>query len=113
MEHVNEYDREYRNGASGVKYLFRGPAIDWGVVRFAPGESLGLHKHEEVEETFYFPACAPLMVIEGVPRRVRPGDAFRIPPGESHNIINDTPAAVDLVFIKSLYRPSDKVDLPE
>ncbi len=111
MERVNEHDQEYRKGDSGVKYLFRGPNIDWGVVRFAPGEELGPHKHEEVEETFYFPACEPRMVIEGRDFRVRKGDAFRIPPGESHNIVNDTDQPADAVFIKSCYRPKDKIDL--
>ena len=63
MEKVNEHEKTFRNGASGVKYLFRGPAIDWGIVRFAPGEQLGLHKHAEVEETFYFPSSEPLMIV--------------------------------------------------
>ena len=111
MERVNEHEREYRGGASGVKYLFRGPCIDWGLLRLAAGETLGPHRHDEVEETFYFPSGQPLMIIEGQQYRVRAGDAFRIPPGESHDIINDTGGAVDAVFIKSLYRPKDKVDL--
>jgi len=111
MERVNANEKEYRGGASGVKYLFRGPCIDWGVVRFAAGEELGLHKHNQIEETFYFPHCEPLMIVEGKECRVRKGDAFRIPPGESHNIINDTGQAVDAVFIKSAYQPDDKVDL--
>ncbi len=113
MERVNEHEQPYRNGTSGVKYFFRGPNIDWGVIRFAPGEQLGLHLHQEVEETFYFPAAEPLMVIDGKEYRVRKGDAFRIPPGESHNILNDTPAPMDAVFIKSSFRPKDKVDLKE
>jgi len=112
MEQVNEHDKQYRNGASGVKYLFRGPLTDWGLIRFAAGEQLGQHKHAEVEETFYFPAAAPLMVIDGRQIRVRPGDAFRISPGEVHNIINDTGATVDAVFIKATYRPQDKIDVP-
>jgi len=111
MERVNEHDREYRNGESGVKYLFRGPCIDWGVVRFAPGETLGLHRHDEVEETFYFPSAEPVMVVAGERHRVRAGDAFRIPPGEAHDIVNDTGAPADAVFIKSCYRPDDKTDL--
>ena len=112
MEHTNEFDKQYRNGASGVKYFFRGPHIDWGVVRFAPGEQLGLHRHNEVEETFYFPSAEPLIVVAGREFRVRRGDAFRIPPGEAHNIINDTGRVADAVFIKSHYKPDDKVDLP-
>jgi mannose-6-phosphate isomerase-like protein (cupin superfamily) len=112
MERTNQHDQPFRNGSSGVKYLFRGPNIDWGVVRFAPGEQLGPHLHNEVEETFYFPDSEPLMIVAGKEYRVRKGDAFRIPPGEPHNIVNDTGANVDAVFIKSSYRPKDKVDLP-
>ena len=31
-------DFEYRGGTSGVKYLMRGPSIDWGVILLKPGE---------------------------------------------------------------------------
>ena len=41
MERVNETDLDYRHGDSGPKYLFRGPKIDWGVLRFLPGQELG------------------------------------------------------------------------
>ena len=54
MEIVREQDQAYRGGKSGVKYLVRGPNIDWGVILFAPGDELGRHLHREVEETFYF-----------------------------------------------------------
>ena len=111
MERVNEHDLEYRGGTSGVKYLFRGPNIDWGRWRFAPGESLGAHLHDEVEETFYFTAGEPSMTVAGETFRVRQGDAVRVEPGEAHNIVNDTDAAVEGVFIKSLYRPKDKRDV--
>jgi len=111
MQRVNENDGTYRDGDSGVKYMFRGPKIDWGVIRFLPGQQLGLHFHNEVEETFYFPRGAPLMWIEGQEYRVRPGDAFRIEPRERHNIVKDTPAPVDTIFIKSTYQPQDKVDV--
>ena len=109
MEHVNEFELEYRNGTSGVKYFFRGPKIDWGVLRFHPGEKLGAHFHERVEETFYFTKGAPLMQIGDREFRVRPGDAFRIDPSERHEIINDTNEDVEAVFIKSVYDPKDKV----
>ncbi len=111
MQRVNEHEGQFRNGDSGVKYMFRGPRIDWGVIRFLPGQQLGLHYHDEVEETFYFPEGTPLMWIDGHEYRVQAGDAFRIEPKEHHNIINDTNAPVDLIFIKSVYRPQDKVDV--
>ncbi len=111
MERVNEHDLAYRSGASGVKYLFRGPKIDWGVLRLAPGETLGRHYHERVEETFYFPACEPVMIVNGREFRVRAGDAFRLVPPDTHDIVNDTSSPVDIVFIKSSYDPKDKVDV--
>ena len=110
MERVNESDLEYRHGDSGPKYLFRGPRIDWGVLRFLPGQELGTHYHEKVEETFYFTRGTPKVVVNGEEFRVRVGDAFRMEPGDVHNIINDTDGPTDAVFIKSAYLPKDKVD---
>ncbi|HUV39467.1 MAG TPA: cupin domain-containing protein [Planctomycetota bacterium] len=110
MERVNEHDVAYRSGDAGVKYLFRGPKIDWGVLRLAPGDTLGHHYHERVEETFYFPAGEPLMIVNGEKLRVRAGDAFRLVPGDRHDIVNDTGAPVDCIFIKSTWDPKDKVN---
>lgn len=110
MEHVNEHDLSYRNGDSGVKYLFRGPRTDWGVIRFLPGETLGPHYHEQVEETFYFTSGEGVMVVNGTEYPIRPGDAFRLEPGERHDIINTGDGPLDCVFIKHAYMPKDKVD---
>jgi quercetin dioxygenase-like cupin family protein len=110
VERVNEFDKEYRDGASGVKYLFRGPRIDWGVLRLLPGQQLGTHYHERVEEAFYFPAGAPKVIVNGQEHRVRAGDAFRMEPGDVHNIVNDTAEPTDAVFIKSEFLPKDKID---
>lgn len=109
MQRTNADDQTWRGGDSGVKYLGRGPKIDWGVVKFKPGEELGCHLHNTVEETFYFPHGTPKMIVAGKETRVKPGDAFRIEPGESHNIVNDTAADVTAVFIKCPYLPDDKV----
>ena len=111
MQKVNEHELKYRNGDSGVKYLFRGPKIDWGVLRFLPGQTLGQHRHERVEETFYFTKGTPLMIVGEERHRVRAGDAFRLDPGDVHDIINDTNEPIDAVFIKSTYDPKDKVDV--
>jgi len=110
MEKVNEKDKEYRKGESGPKYLFRGPKIDWGVIRFLPGETLGKHFHERVEETFFFLKGAPLMIIGDQELRINEGDAVRLDPTDVHDIINDTDQVVDAVFMKHCYEPKDKVN---
>ncbi len=87
--------------------------LEWGIIRFQPGQELGAHKHEEVEETFYFEEGTPLMVANGEQYRVVAGDVFRLEPGESHNIINDTDADTRLIFIKCPYVPGDKIALEQ
>ena len=112
MQHVNEHDMEFRGGASGVKYLFRGPAIDWGVIVFAPGERLGGHYHERVEETFYFvEGDGGTMIVNGQEHAIRIGDAFRLDPQDRHDIVNTGLAPLKAVFIKSSYDPQDKVNV--
>jgi mannose-6-phosphate isomerase-like protein (cupin superfamily) len=112
MEIVREDQKAYRGGPSGVKYLFRGPRIDWGVILFAPGEQLGRHLHNEVEETFYFvEGRGGRFIVGGREYPIEVGTAFRIEPGEVHNIVNDTSSPLKAIFIKSSYKPSDKVDV--
>jgi mannose-6-phosphate isomerase-like protein (cupin superfamily) len=82
------------------------------VILFAPGEQLGRHRHEQVEETFYFvEGAGGRMIVGDVEHPIEIGSAFRIEPGEVHNIINDTSADLKTVFIKSEYLPKDKVDV--
>jgi len=77
MERVNEHECEFRFGDHGPKYLLRGPRLEWGIIRFQPGQELGAHKHEEVEETFYFEEGTPLMVAASYSSSVRTCPAIR------------------------------------
>ena len=110
MERVNANDMEYRKGQSGPKYLFRGPRLDWGLIRFMPGETLGKHYHEEVEETFYFTSGQGVISVDNLEYDIDAGDAFRIEPGETHDIVNNGKEPLEGVFIKHCYRPEDKVN---
>ncbi len=111
MEKVNEHEQEFRGGDSGVKYMFRGPITDWGIIRMLPGETLGHHYHKAVEETFYFTTGTPKIIIDGVEHRVTEGDAYRLEPTEKHDIVNDTDRETVIIFIKSTYDPKDKVNV--
>jgi len=110
MERVNANELEYRSGVSGPKYLFRGPKIDWGLIRFLPGEALGTHFHKEVEETFYFVTGTGVFVVNDLEYDIHPGDAFRVEPGEAHNAINTGDEPLEGIFIKDRYLPEDKVE---
>jgi len=111
MERINEHDIEFRNGDHGPKYLFRGPHWEGGIIVLKAGQEMSPHLHEQVEEVFYFETGTPQMVVNGESHRVRPGDAFRLAPDESHTIVNDADTDTRLIFIKAPYLPKDKVDL--
>ncbi|TXT55550.1 MAG: Cupin domain protein [Promethearchaeota archaeon] len=112
MKIVNENDIEYRKGSSGVKYLMRGPSIDWGVIRLLPGEKMAdkPHGHESIDETFYFVEGEGIMVINGKDYAASEGSAFLIEPREMHNIRNESSSPIKVVFIKGEYRPDDKIE---
>jgi len=109
MKRVNENDMEFRHGDSGPKYLFRGPMTDWGVLLLKPGQTLGAHFHNNVQETFFFLEGTPLIKANDEEYRVRVGDAFLMECEDRHDIINDTEMNTKMVFIKCPYDPKDKV----
>lgn len=109
MIRVNEFELEFRKGDSGPKYLIRGPRIDWGVLVLKPGETLGQHYHNQVQETFFFLEGEPIVKVNGEDIRVKVGDAFMMEEGDKHDIINDTDRNTRMVFIKCPFDPDDKV----
>ena len=111
MQRVNEDDLAYRGGDSGVKYLMRGPKIDWGVILLLPGQTLGGHYHQEVEETFYVAQGKGTFVINGKEIAAVEGDVFRLEPEDRHDIRNEGDQPLRLIFIKCPYLPKDKVTL--
>jgi len=110
MEKVNENEKEYRKGnKSGPKYLMRGPKLEWGIIRLEPGEAMGAHGHNEVEEVFYFFEGEPKILVNDKEHRVKQGDVFRLEAKEKHDIVNDTSAPVRYIFIKCPFLPEDKI----
>ena len=110
MQRVSEQALAYRGGDSGVKYLVRGPKIDWGLILLLPGETLGGHYHQEVEETFYVIEGQGTFVVNGVEYASEAGDAFRMEAEDRHDIRNERAEPLKLVFIKCPYLPDDKVN---
>jgi quercetin dioxygenase-like cupin family protein len=111
MDKASESEREYRDGDSGVKYLFRGPKIDWGVVLIKPGQTMAAHYHNELEETFYVVEGHAAFFVDGVKHELVAGDAVRLEATERHKVINESDQPAKLVFIKCPYLPQDKVSI--
>jgi mannose-6-phosphate isomerase-like protein (cupin superfamily) len=111
MERVNEREKEFRFGSFGPKYMMRGPNLEWGILVLRPQDTLGKHLHNQVEEIFFFLEGEAKMEVKGDEFRVTVGEAVRVEPKETHDIINDTNQNIKAIFIKSPYLPEDKVSL--
>ncbi|TFG00781.1 MAG: cupin domain-containing protein [Promethearchaeota archaeon] len=111
MKKVNEHNKEYRGGDSGVKYLMRGPSIDWGVILLKPGQKMAenAHGHNIIDETFYFMKGGGKMVVDNKEYDAPEGSVFLVEPKEMHNIKNDSDDELKVVFIKGDYKPDDKI----
>ncbi|MBY8979562.1 MAG: cupin domain-containing protein [Candidatus Lokiarchaeota archaeon] len=110
MKRVNEKDFHFRGGESGVKYLMRGPSIDWGLILLKPGEKMAekAHGHNLLDETFYFVEGDGVLIVDGEEFDGLEGSVFLVEPKEMHNIRNDSEKPVKIVFIKGDYKPDDK-----
>ena len=112
MDLKNENDLEFRDGKStGVKYMFRGPKLDWGILVLGKGEILDKHYHNEVEETFYFIKGSCKMEIDDKKFITKPGDSFRVEANEKHSMINEYEEPVKMIFIKYPYIKDDKINV--
>lgn len=109
MEKINENELEYRKGKSGPKYLIRGPKLEWGIIRLEPGETMGAHGHNEVEEIFYFFEGEPKILVNDKEFQTKSGDVFRLEAKEKHDIVNATNSPVRVIFIKCPYLRDDKI----
>ncbi|MBY9014607.1 MAG: cupin domain-containing protein [Candidatus Lokiarchaeota archaeon] len=110
MKHVNEKDFQFRGGESGVKYLMRGPSIDWGLILLKPGEKMAekAHGHNLLDETFYFVEGDGVMIVDDKEFVALEGSVFLVELKEMHNIRNDSQKPIKIVFMKGDYKPDDK-----
>lgn len=108
MEIVHEQERAFREGDWGIKYLFRGPRLDCGIVYLKPGTSMGAHYHREVEETFIILEGKGVLKLNGQSIPVEAGMSFRVEPGERHDLCASE-SFLRGIFVKVPYLPEDKV----
>ncbi|HSV30881.1 MAG TPA: cupin domain-containing protein [Atribacteraceae bacterium] len=110
MEILREQEKEYRKGDHGIKYFFRGPQLDWGLVYLKPGEKMGSHYHREVEEAFYILEGRGTLLVNEMEVAVESGFAFRLEAGERHDLVAAPDILLKGIFIKNPFRPDDKVE---
>ncbi len=107
--------------------LFTSKNLQLVVMALKPGEEIGLEIHEKVDQFFRIEEGKGRVIIEGKSKSVGDGDAFIVPQGTHHNLVN-TSNTKKLRFY-TLYSPpnhrdgvihkikqeaeSDQTDIPE
>ncbi|MHA1672397.1 MAG: cupin domain-containing protein [Promethearchaeota archaeon] len=107
MQIVHEKDQEDKDG---VKYMVRGPNIDWGTITLQPGQKKSAHFHEILAETFYVTEGVITFILNDQNIDIQAGSAIRLEKTETHGLENRTVAPAKLIFIKEQYLPHDKVN---
>ncbi|MCF2138576.1 MAG: cupin domain-containing protein [Candidatus Lokiarchaeota archaeon] len=105
MQIVHEQEQLNKGG---VRYMIRGPTIDWGTITLNPGETKSAHYHEKLAETFYTIEGTITFVLKDEEIDIPKGTAIRLNPNEPHGLKNKTNQVAKLIFIKEQYIPDDK-----
>ncbi|ETJ18090.1 hypothetical protein Q604_UNBC18681G0009 [human gut metagenome] len=108
---INEWDKEYRFGDNGPKYLMKGPRMNFALVQFQPGNDFKAHYHNIMEENFYILEGEIDIVVDGKVNHLKQGQFIHIEPGEVHYCINNYNTPIKMVSTLAPYESSDKIDV--
>jgi len=75
------------------KVLYTGQHAQLVVMALKPNESIGQEVHEIVDQFFRVEAGEGKLILEGEEREVSDGDAFIVPAGTQHNVVNTSSEA--------------------
>jgi len=65
---------------------------------FQPGESVEMHKHDDLFEVFYLLSGQGMLSVEGRSVAISAGSCFVIEPNEAHALCNDGDADMALIY---------------
>ena len=72
--------------------------VDYTVV--LPGSVIGRHRHTGNEEMYFVVSGEPLVRVDGSETRLRKGSLSVVRNGQSHELVNDTAADVEILVVQ-------------
>jgi mannose-6-phosphate isomerase-like protein (cupin superfamily) len=70
------------------------------VTTIPPGSVIGRHYHRGNEELYFIVSGTPLMRVDGTERRLKRGGIAVVHSDGWHELVNDTPDAVEIFVIQ-------------
>ncbi len=89
------YQRAFERGRDGVV----GPWECVDYMTIPPGTEFGLHVHDGSEELYVILKGSGTALLDGVERRIGPGDYLMLRNGGAHGVRNDGPEAIELLCV--------------
>jgi mannose-6-phosphate isomerase-like protein (cupin superfamily) len=78
------------------------------VMSLLPGEDIGVEVHAKVDQFFRVEEGEARVVMNGASQKVKSGDAFIVPQGTEHNVINAS--KVNPLKLYTIYTPPNHPD---
>lgn len=97
IEEQTEENRFFR------RVLFTGKYAQLVLMSIAVGEDIGEEAHDDIDQFFRIDGGEGVVVMNGVQRPVQDGDAFLVPAGIRHNVINTS--ETEPLQLYSVYSP--------
>lgn len=88
--------------------LYTGKHSQLVLMSLKPKEEIGMEAHEDNDQFFRFEKGKGKVVIDGLEREVKDGDAVVVPAGAQHNVINAS--ASDPLKLYTIYSPAHHKD---
>lgn len=80
--------------------------------RMPPGTAESRHRHERSRQFFYVLEGALTIELEGDVHRLAAGHGLHVPPGQAHQVRNESHADVRMLVVSSPRSHGDRVDVP-
>ncbi|MCI8524722.1 MAG: cupin domain-containing protein [Oscillospiraceae bacterium] len=105
-QNMNHTTRENLRGGKGTldfTHIFEGEEVEktrlFAVITVQPGDSIGVHPHEEEGEAYIILDGAATVSEDGVDHILKAGDAEYCTGGHTHGLVNHTDAPVTLLAV--------------
>lgn len=105
---VGNIEKETVSNDDFRRVLFTGRHSQLVLMNLNPREEIGLEVHENVDQFFRIEAGEAQIIMNGEAREVRDGDAFVVPAGTEHNVINTS--RVEKLKLYTIYSPANHKD---
>jgi mannose-6-phosphate isomerase-like protein (cupin superfamily) len=106
------YVANIENKTSKNKYfrqvLFTAKNMQLVVMALGPGEEIGLEMHKKVDQFFRVEEGEGKVIMNGAAKKFKAGDAFIVPQGTHHNVVNTSKTA--WLKLYTIYTPPNHRD---